>query len=260
MQRTVERMAHTQLGIAMEPFTMDELARLFVPKEYLSSLQLTYRLHNDYEAHGEIYVSMKHMLTGTLEVFEERDALCVPLNATLFIKFNRKEDGDGGFVTPDPVFGTQQHPMQRLLGPCLRPSTPEDQQLAERFVDMCALSLRVAGEWAMVNWVMTRLQNSLRTPQQMRYVWPAVHTIAKAAGLSVADELAQPSARAGTNAVPARMTLPFLKPTYDVVARSVLLGDKAATYANRYRAGQLRIMTSQFEIQPHNTVIPVDGI
>ena len=64
------------------------------------------------------------------------------------------------------------------------------------------------------------------TPQQMRFVWPAIrHLVAKAGLKELAGQLTESSARAGDRARVPPAIHEFLVPTVNIVNRTLLMGD-----------------------------------
>jgi hypothetical protein len=242
---TVDMLAYTQLKHMVDDFTADELRELFIPERHREALTHVYSVEEPNKAYGHIYVDLISVL-GTPElVFPEAKAHCVPTATVLGVKFDREKMPDG-FVTPTPLCGVHNNPIKGLYG---KP-TPE---LQAKFCDMMRIMVRVAGEWAAVKWVLGELQSGLRTPQQARYVWPATYTLAAAAKLGIAESLSEASGRAGNNAITPPQLLPYLKPTYEVVARSVLLGINGDD-VEAYRGGQLRLVTSNCEVDDGHTI------
>lgn len=234
----IEKLANTQLGIHAEPFNADQLAGLFCPPEHLVALRHVYKIESRDNASGIIYVDLMSVLPMDEPIFDERDAQCIPKKATLSIYFHR-DSMQNGFITPKTVFGTGTAPLTTFTGMIL-----EDR---EAFCNVASAMLRTAGEWAVVKWVLAKLQYSMRTPQQMRYVWPAIYQLAQLANLKMAADLAKSSLRSGINAVPDRECGGFIRPTYDIVANSALVGTKTE-FINRYITGQLRLWNCEFEI------------
>jgi len=209
-QNAMEKMYLTQHGALQETLTGEELVRLFVPPEFRKGLMLVYEIEETSRARGEIWIDVTRMIKT--RIFDDAAARAEITKATVRVYFHRDFVKDG-FVTPTPLFGTRQSPI--TLGPATN-------DVEGKFADNVELLVQITAEWTMVRWAAAQLQNSLRTPQQMRYVWPATYNIAQAAGLKM--DLSTPSSRAGINAIPAPVVRPFLRETNDVVARSTLMG------------------------------------
>jgi hypothetical protein len=251
LYHAVEALSHTQMSHMYDDFTADELRELFVPEVYRTALTTTYSIEHEHKANGEIFLSLLRCLPNRDSVFgDDPRALCYPKDVTLRVMFNRSTLPDG-FITPSPIFGSHTAPITGLRG---RPST----ELHEKFISTMQTMVRVAGEWATVKWVLERLHNTLKTPQQVRYVWPAAYTLATQAQLQIAEDLANPSSRAGNNAACPAEVMPYLKASYEVVARSVLLGTDP-TQASRYKSGQLRLVGNTYELPLAEKTIEISG-
>jgi len=230
----MEKLYMTQHGALQEDLTGDELVRLFVPGEYRKGLMLVYEIEETSRARGEIWIDATHWVDKTF--FTDEGAKARITNCIVRVYFHRDAVKDG-FVTPTPLFGTRYTPVR--FGELTN-------DVEGKFVDNVNLLTQITAQWCMVRWAVDRLQNSLRTPQQMRYVWPATYNIAQAAGLKM--DLSTPSARAGINAIPSPVVRPFLRETNDVVARSSLLGINDE-YLARYNRKTLLITNLAIDIE-----------
>jgi hypothetical protein len=247
----LEKMAQTQMGALQEHYDGDELAQLFVPEVLRKTLTTVYDIEETSRARGEVWLNLINKGASLSALFDEPNAKVVWKRATMRVYFYR-DTTPNGFITPTPLFGTRQAPIGELAG-----KPPE--WLRQRFLENAELLLRVASQWTMVKWVVHHLQHSLRTPQQMRYVWPSTYTIAQSAGLDM--DLSVPSSRAGFNAVPAQIVRPYLRETNDVVARSVLMGINEE-YIARYNQKHLMITNVEMELpgQSESVLFAVDGV
>lgn len=236
----IEKIAQTQFGALQEPLTGDDLKLLFVPYEYRKGLSLVYEIEDTSRARGEIWIDLMALLplhkTYDGSIFMEPEARASIKKAVMRIYFHR-DFLHNGFVTPTPLFGTRRSPIREL-----QEAPP---RLREHFLENAGLLAQIASEWTMVRWVVHHLQNSLRTPQQMRYVWPATYNLAQTAELKM--DLSTPSARAGMNAVAPQVVRPYLRETNDVVARSVLLGVNDE-YITRYNRKDIMITDIEIEL------------
>ena len=241
LRQAVVDLRDTQLGALMQPFTSPELQELFCPKDYRASLQLVYKLESRIEARGEIYLDLRQLIreTGNKNWLfdEDRQAFSNVNRAVMKLYFHRDIMPDG-FVTPTPVFGELGTPVTIYKGSV-------NEVMRKVFADRAQAMLRCTGEWLFVLWVLQKLQNSVRTPPQVRYVWPAIQTLSKVAGLEM--DLTQASVRAGLNAVPDPECAPFLRATNDIVANSVLLGTNNELML-RYRRNEMFIADVGFSL------------
>jgi len=99
-------------------------------------------------------------------------------------------------------------------------------QLYEKWRRMLEHEMRIAYEWGLVKHTFMTLNaaDACTTPAQMRYLWPALVPILNVAGENVlARQLAQASTRAGDKARCPPPLQPYLKQTFDIVAKGVLL-------------------------------------
>jgi len=239
-QRALEKMYLTQHGALQESFKGDELVRLFVPPEYRKGLMLVYEIEETSRARGEIWIDATSWVDGP--VFDDPLAKARITQCTVRVYFHRDFVPDG-FVTPTPLFGTRSRPI-KLTFPT--------NDVEGKFTDNVGLLARITAEWTMVRWAAAQLQQSLRTPQQMRYVWPATYNIAQSAGLKM--DLSTPSSRAGINAIPSPVVRPFLRETNDVVARSTLMGINDE-YIARYNRHDMKIADLTLEIDGEPSVV-----
>ena len=251
---TIQETAHQQLGLFAEPFDMKELADLFCPPSMLASLRQVYDIEDPYQARGQIHVDCASMVAGE-QIFDDDDltARCECTRAVLRIRFDR-EKNPGGFVTPTPVFGDFHKPVDcNFKGPC---ATDAHQKFTEEVQHL----IKIMGRWSMVNWTLQQLQGSLRSPSQMRYVWPAIYTLASKGELTLAREIVTASARAGMNANPSSECKPFLRPTNDVVVHSVLM-EQDEDMIRRWSQGQLNLLSCTFNIYPmQGSPITINGL
>lgn len=252
IETAIKGTAWHHLGLFAEPFTMPQLADLFCPHQYLSALRTVYDIEEPGRACGEIVIDCAGLMTDN--IFEaDGDPYCKCASAVLRICFDRASN-PGGFVTPTPIFGSRTKPLGTAFLGLLRSDA------YEIFVEEVRQLIRLMGRWSMVLWTFNQLQTSVRSPHQMRYVWPAIYTLATQAKLPMAPSLANASARAGMNANPDARCKPFLRPTYEVVANSVLLEpDKAMI--KRWNEGQVSLISCNFTIFPtQGSSIGVQGI
>lgn len=127
-----------------------------------------------------------------------------------------------GFLVPAKWGWSREFPAKLL-----KEAPPE---LAAKFDKVTSDETRHAYEWGLVRWVFESLNvpEHCTTPAQMRYVWPALVPIVRAGGADeLASSLSQPSSRAGDSASVPSWIAPYLKTTYDIVAKAVLLREVA---------------------------------
>jgi len=244
INNAITDLAYVNLGVLADPWSADELAELFCPPDLLKSVRQIYSVEEPHSAVGEIYIDLMKIIPVQQEVFPDTlQARVTPEKLVMRLHFDRETMPDG-FITPKPVFGGYNAPVWQFKGPA--PS-----ELKERFIYQMQEMINAAGRWSMVRWVMNHLQNTVRTPQQARYIWPAIYTLASTGKIRDYQNLAEPSSRAALNAVVDPIVAPYLKPTYEVVANSVLLGVQDA-HSSRYRNGQICFSQINFKAHPPN--------
>ena len=107
---------------------------------------------------------------------------------------------------------------------------------------------RISYEWGLVNTVFGSLNVNgwCNTPQQMRFVWPAIrHLCAKAGLKELASQLVESSARAGDRARVPPAIHEFLVPTVNIVNRTLLMDD---VNLNDKREFRLQVNTPSYEV------------
>jgi hypothetical protein len=230
------KLYYTQFGALKDRFTTDDLKLLFVPPEYRAALSQVYQIESDYKATGTIMFDLVQEIGPIRLELVERSASAIIDKCHVKLWFNRAS-APNGFITPERIFGRAGKPDAVLQ---LAPET-----LKQRFLENLTLLAKVCAEWALVKWTFMSLNKSLRSPEQMRYVWPATYPLTMAAEMDM--DLSEPSARAGMNAVPASDIRAYLRDTNDIVARSALLGiDKG--YMETYASNDLVITHQQIAL------------
>lgn len=237
---TLKRMAREQRHMAIRHLTCDDLLHLFIPAEQRQSLQEAFRIteFTSVDQHLEIQVPIlpdypiEYALTRT------------PLKADFAWDYGNCQDGF--FV-------------RRNLVPELQPDATPDQM--EKIHYVFRELGRISFEFGLVRYVFQQLnQNGFcNTPQQMRYVWPAIrHIVDRADGMrDLAMSLVESSARAGDRArVPPHLK-PFLIPTVDIVNRTLLM-DKV-DFADKRDFG-LTVSDPSYTIKVGDTEISFAGI
>jgi hypothetical protein len=203
---------------------VEDFRQLFIPQHLRHSLK---------EAFG---VAAQNTLDQVIETrvaspYTYADpALNKHLTAT--IRFDRNECPEGFFALRD-----WKHELQPDV-------TPE---LMEKWDHACQQLSQISYEWGMVNHVFTSLNVNgwCNTPQQMRFVWPAIrHLCAKAGMKDLAGQLTESSARAGDRARVPLAIHEFLVPTVNIVNRTLLMGE---IDLNEKREFRLQVNTPTYE-------------
>lgn len=209
IQYTIANMGKKQLSLYAQSFTPIELAELFIEPDDRNALFRAYALAGDSVSHNHnLYVDLPWMkqwggiglLRFSWMTHEWKDAFFVPL-------LQGAED------------------THALRGP--RDDAPAE--LRDRYLNMAERMATLSYEYGLVRWVFLKLnQNGFcNTPAQMRWVWPPIVHILNEAGMKQqALELAQPSARAGDKARIPTEVQPFIRETYDIITRGLLIDEK----------------------------------
>ena len=230
INQAIAKLFGTQYGALKETFTVDDLRLLFVRYDYRAPLKLVYEMETSFNAQGNIFFDVA-AFAGPIscDTIEGKETMIVE-KAVFHLHFERVS-APNGFITPEKHFGTRTKPLDMLQ------IAPENLRL--RFLENLILLAKICADFTLVKWVFDSLQKSLRTPQQMRYVWPAIYPLSTAAELQI--DLSTPSSRAGVNAVPHSDVRAYLRDSNDAIARSSLMGiNKAYLEASEKR--DLRIV------------------
>jgi hypothetical protein len=215
----IYKLANHASALNKVSFDPDELRLLFVQDWQRSSLTTAYELTEAGPLNRQtLYVEIENPM---------------PLNwmaPRLEFTFNWATCREG-FLVPRRKGYTVEEPARILIG-----QTP----LRSKFEEVVMHECRIAYEWGLVLWVFEQLNQPAynTTPAQVRYIWPALLPILRMANEhAMANELASPSSRAGDSARCPSWVLPYIKPTYDIIAKGVILHevpevevDKTITY------------------------------
>jgi len=101
----------------------------------------------------------------------------------------------------------------------------------EQFNEMKRRLLQASYEWGLMRRVFDELNQPsyCQTPQQMRFVWPPILQLVKRMGdEQLISMLQHESSRAGDRARVPEFIKPFIRPTYDIVTRSIFLTEHEA--------------------------------
>jgi hypothetical protein len=253
LYNAITELAYVNLGVLADPWSSVELAELFCPPDLLRSATQIYSVEEKSQACGEIYIDLMKLMPNIPSMYAEYpNAVVVPSKLIMRLHFDRDTMPDG-FITPKTVFGSYNDGIYQFNG-----SAPSE--LKERFIHQMHEMINAAGRWSTVRWVMGFLQGTVRTPPQVRYIWPAVYTLGTIGKIKDYQSLAEPSSRAALNAVVDPIVAPYLKPTYETVANSVLLGVKTE-HSSKYRNGQICFSQTSFKAYPPgNEDVYVSGI
>jgi hypothetical protein len=245
MRHAIDRLGYTMMGIhSDQAYTNDDLALMFVPPYMLDALRLVYQIETDSNASGKLYLDLTKVMPMETTNLLDDEVECYCTSAVLQFEFDR-EKTPGGFITPRPVFGSVYEPMALFKGA----QGHYVGEIRSRLLDQMAELLRVSAHWSAVYWMFDQLQDSMRTPQQMRYVWPATYALATTAKLDMAASLSSASTRAAGNAVIPVHVSDFLKPTYEIVSNAALMQGPNEEHIKRWREGPMTLHNLKFKMR-----------
>ena len=205
----IKLMAREQRHMAVRHLSVEDLRQLFIPAQHRDALRHAFDVaaprYNDQDLQIEV------PMTDPMHHLVDKDRL------TATFTWDHATSPDGFFVPRDGKGILQQDISS---------------ELHDKWNYAAENLARVSYEFGLVNMVYERLNKNgyCNTPQQMRYVWPAIRHIADKAGLKL--DLAEASARAGDRALMPREVREFLVPTVNIVNRTLLI-DKIDTGEKR---------------------------
>ena len=218
----IKLLAREQRFMAVRHLTVEDFRQLFIPEHYRHSLK---------EAFG---VASQESLDQTIEARVASPYTYADPNGQLTATFRWDYN-----ECPEGFFALRgwKHELQPDVTPELMVKwNYVEQNLAH-----------ISYEWGLVNHVFLCLNQNgwCNTPQQMRFVWPAIrHLVAKAGLKELAGQLVESSARAGDRArVPAHIH-EFLVPTVNIVNRTLLMGE---VDLNEKREFRVQVNTPKYE-------------
>lgn len=202
----ISKMAEEQRWLISTEIKVPELCQLYVNPEHRDPLTTAFGLMK--------YTSVDQQMTIALPYPDEYDVIAMPANNTsagsVVIEWDHTKAPDGFFSPPYQITGPQNDAPTELI---------------EKYNGIWQRLARVTYEWGMVKHVFNTLNSNgfCNTPQQMRFVWPAIRHIVDRFDKSLGDTLVDASSRAGDKArIPSEIT-ELMVPTVNIVARSLLL-------------------------------------
>jgi len=198
----INQLANEQRHMAMRHLSIEDLRQLFVPAACRHSVKEAFQYNRP---HIQDQVLVLHVASN-----DERIVLSAPL------KLNLRWDHD---LNPEGFFAPRD-------GICIvQPDAPTE--MIERLLQFQQDILRITWEWGLVRYVFGELNCNgfCNTPQQMRFVWPAIrHLVDKANMLDLGKNLIEASPRAGDRARVPGNVQPYLVQTVNIVARTLVVG------------------------------------
>ena len=229
VQKAIRLLAREQHHMATRHITVEDLRQLFIPEHLRHSLKEAFQ-------HGAIS-HLDQSLEVTMLPWEDHVLVEGQQLRATFI-WDHNDCPDGFFPLRE-----RKHELQPDVTPELREKWEYVQQLVGQ----------ISYEWGMVYYVFTELNTNgyCNTPQQMRFVWPAIrHLCAKAGLKELAAQLSESSARAGDRArVPALIT-DFMVPSVNVVNRTLLMDD---VNLNEKREFRLQVNNPQYVVSTRHS-------
>lgn len=206
----IHNMATRISNMAKPTFTLEELSELFIPPPLQVYLRVAY------EAVQPLYQQDLRVSLGNRRI-EGHETAVSAINTAVRFTWSYDKSPSAFFVP---------HGLQTIQ----ETASPE---LVEKFNDATNRMLRVSYEWGLVQWVFRSLNQPgyCSTPQQMRYIWPSILPIlTQVAGYTpLVKELQVESARAGDKARAPTEVQPYLRTSYDIVTRAILLLENEAS-------------------------------
>lgn len=204
----IRRMAIEQRWMAVRDITVEDLRQLFIPAEYRHSLKEAFSVA------APIYTDQTIQVPITLMGDNYPEGYPMPSDDTLRAAFTWDRNS-----CPEGFFA-----MTQEYTPMIQHDAP--QELVDKFLYVSDNLMRISYEFGLVNRVFHALNTNgyCNTPQQMRFVWPAIKHICDKAGLKdLGNQLTETSARAGDRARVPMDVADYMVPTVNIVNRTTLL-------------------------------------
>lgn len=219
VRAAIKKMAAEQRWMATRDITVEDLRQLFIPEQYRHSLQEAFALASPQYIDQYIHIPVK--LTGDHYPDEYPMPFDHGQQFTASFSWHREN-------CPEGFFTMQDHE------PMIQPDAP--QELVDKWLYVSDNLLRISYEFGLVREVFERLNTNgfCNTPQQMRFLWPAIrHIVDKAGGLGdLGKNLVDSSARAGDRARVPHEVKDYMVATVNIVNRTLLM-DKIDMSADR---------------------------
>jgi hypothetical protein len=216
----IRRMAIEQRWMATRDITVEDFRQLFIPAEYRHSLKEAFNVA------APLYTDQTIQVPITLVGDNYPEGYPMPSDDELRASFTWDRNG-----CPEGFFAmTKEHK------PMIQPDAP--QELVAEVRHVSDNLMRISFEFGLVNRVFHALNthNYCNTPQQMRFVWPAIKHICDKAGLKdLGAQLTETSARAGDrDRVPVDVP-EYMVPTVNIVNRTTLLDKIEMTQEREFK-------------------------
>lgn len=232
IMNAISNVASKLLSLEYQQFTGDELLTLFIDPEHHDPLKQAWDLTKG-----------NNVGTQVLYVKSEWAAQHNGV-ARIALQWDYRNMVSGFFV-PLKQGGKPETAVS------VRPEAPAE--LREKFTTMADAITRISYEWGMVRFVFQQLNQHgyCNTPAQMRYIWPAIVPLLRYAGhTQLAADLTQPSSRAGDKARIPAAARDLIKPSADVVTRSLLLDMASINQFAQRPEPHIRVNDPEYEVAP----------
>jgi len=202
----IRKMAQEQRHMAIRHITMDDLLQLFVPAGYRHSVREAFNYARPTIPDQTISVTLPDLATSVLRYTTVGSA---PLKMVL--RWDWDLCKERGFFTP----GDGKVAIQ--------PDAPIEaaEKLSQLYLDLT----RITWEFGLVRYVFNELNCNgfCNTPQQMRFVWPAIRHLVDKAGMSqLGRQLVDASPRAGDKARVPAVIADYMVQSVNIVARTLI--------------------------------------
>jgi hypothetical protein len=202
IRTAIKRLAAEQRWMAVRDISVEDLRQLFIPAWQRHSLKEAFGLASP--NHKDQALEVDIPTTDPMHHLVDKQRLIATF------KWDYNYCPEGFYV-----------PRDFRLPILIQPDAPIE--TIEKWAYVIDNLGRISWEFGLVNEMFTRLNVNgyCNTPQQMRFVWPAIRHIVDKAGMGL--DLVEASARAGDRArVPGEMK-EFLVPTVNIVNRTLLM-------------------------------------
>jgi hypothetical protein len=219
IQAAIITIASDLYKLAKQPFSGSELMNLFLPSVFRRPMMLAFKETRGQGMQQQLHIDLKSFAPDA----EEMGIYNINSGMLVFSWTHATMQADGWFPRHTQG-GDRGFPITEFVDD----ANPE---IREKFLDVVSRLIRISMEWGLVMRVFMDLNQPgyCATPAQMRYVWPSILLLLKRiddpAARGMVKELTHISARAGDKArIPAPIAN-LIKPSYDVVTKSVMIFD-----------------------------------
>lgn len=206
VQAAIKRAAAEQRWMVTREILLDEVRQLYIKPADREPLKHAY---NEVE-----FNAIDQALQVSVAVPDEFRPVEDQKPAVVYEWDYESSKPDGFFV---PKYGTRPVQYQSDAPP----------ELVEKYTNINERLQRIGYEFGLVRHVFNELNVNgfCNTPQQMRFVWPAIRHLVDRFDKKLGNSLVDASARAGDKARVPSHIVEYMVPTVNIMARSLLLTD-----------------------------------